>query len=195
MAMTSGASAHPAVDAMLPEPPESYQKTLDTLVERVQAARVCALRSVNQELVLLYWDIGQEILLRQEREGWGSKVIDRLARDLRSQFPDMGMSPRNLKYMRAFAKAWPNPENVQGGPAQSLPNQKVPQPWHKFPGASADHQEPLHLWIPRLDEQATEREVEHGLMAHVERFLQEMERLRTPEAPRGLGGISETRFV
>jgi hypothetical protein len=98
-------SEAPTADAMLPEAPESYQRTLDALVERVQAARVRALRSVNQELVLLYWDIGREILDRQEREGWGAKVVDRLARDLRSLFPDMGMSARNLKYMRAFAKA------------------------------------------------------------------------------------------
>ncbi len=116
--MTSGASSRPAADVMLSEAPENYQRTLDALVERVQAARVRALRSVNQELVLLYWDIGQEILLRQGQEGWGAKVIDRLARDLRSQFPDMGMSPRNLKYMRAFAKAWPDPEIVQGRLAQ-----------------------------------------------------------------------------
>ena len=111
----------------------SYQRTLDALVERVQAARVWALRSVNQELVLLYWDIGQEILLRQEREGWGAKVVDRLARDLRSLFPDMGMSARNLKYMRAFAKAWPEPEIVQGRLAQSPADRKVPQPVAQIP--------------------------------------------------------------
>jgi len=56
--------------------------------------------------VLLYWHIGREILRRQQQEGWGAKVIDRLARDLSREFPDMkGLSRRNLKYMRAFAKA------------------------------------------------------------------------------------------
>ncbi|MDD1754948.1 MAG: DUF1016 N-terminal domain-containing protein [Methanothrix sp.] len=57
--------------------------------------------------------IGRMILERQEKEGWGAKVIDRLSADLRDSFPDMrGLSPRNLKYMRAFAVAWPDREIV-----------------------------------------------------------------------------------
>ncbi len=70
--------------------------------------------------MLLYWDIGQIILARQGEDGgrgvggWGAKVIDRLAFDLREAFPDMhGFSSRNLKYMRAFAVAWPNQQVVQ----------------------------------------------------------------------------------
>jgi predicted nuclease of restriction endonuclease-like (RecB) superfamily len=70
--------------------------------------------SVNRELVLLYWSIGRDILSRQKSEGWGSKVIDRLAVDLGRAFPEMtGLSARNLKYMRAFAEAWPDLEFVQ----------------------------------------------------------------------------------
>jgi predicted nuclease of restriction endonuclease-like (RecB) superfamily len=62
---------------------------------------------------------GRAILKRQEREGWGSKVIDRLSADLREAFPDMrGLSPRNLKYMRSFAAAWPNQQFVQETLAQ-----------------------------------------------------------------------------
>ena len=65
-------------------------------------------------MVLLHWDIGRTILARQERAGWGAKVIDRLAADLLEAFPDMkGFSPRNLKYMRAFAAAWPERAIVQ----------------------------------------------------------------------------------
>jgi predicted nuclease of restriction endonuclease-like (RecB) superfamily len=64
--------------------------------------------------VLLYWQLGQDILTRQRQQGWGAKVIDRLARDLQKEFPDMkGFSPRNLKYMRAFAEAYPNEPIVQ----------------------------------------------------------------------------------
>lgn len=75
--------------------------------------------AVNRELVLLYWQIGREILVRQADQGWGSKVVDRLAHDLRNAFPDMkGFSPRNLKYMRAFAEAWPDGEFVQAALAQ-----------------------------------------------------------------------------
>jgi len=70
--------------------------------------------SVNRELVLLYWEIGRDILARQAAEGWGTGVIERLARDLKRDFSDMtGLSPRNLKYMRAFAEAWPDREIVQ----------------------------------------------------------------------------------
>lgn len=66
-------------------------------------------------MILLYWDIGRVILERQSAEGWGAKVIDRLSSDLREAFPDMkGLSPRNLKYMRAFAEAWPKKAIVQG---------------------------------------------------------------------------------
>jgi predicted nuclease of restriction endonuclease-like (RecB) superfamily len=69
--------------------------------------------------VLLYWRIGRDILVRQERENWGAKVIDRLAADLKKAFPEMkSSSPRNLKYMRAFAEAWPDEEFVQQAVAQ-----------------------------------------------------------------------------
>lgn len=67
----------------------------------------------------LYWHIGRDILARQAEQGWGAKVIDRLAHDLRTTFPDMkGFSPRNLKYMRAFAEAWPDETFVQAVLAQ-----------------------------------------------------------------------------
>ena len=57
----------------------------------------------------LYWRIGSEIINRQTQQGWGAKVIDQLATDLRAEFPEMrGLSPRNMKYMRAFAQAWPD---------------------------------------------------------------------------------------
>ena len=91
-----------------------YATLLATLKERIRTARFRAAVAVNQELVMLYWGIGKEILTRQSAEGWGSKVIERLAKDLRSEFPEMqGLSPRNLKYMRAFAEAWPVEAIVQ----------------------------------------------------------------------------------
>lgn len=76
---------------------------------------------MNRELVTLYWQIGREILDRQQRQGWGPGVIDQLARDLKAAFPNMrGFSPRNLKYMRALAQAWADAEFVQQ-PAAQLP--------------------------------------------------------------------------
>ncbi len=99
--------------------PDDYPELLDQLKERIRAAQVRAAISVNRELVLLYWHIGHEILARQQTAGWGAKVIDRLSADLRREFPEMkGFSPRNLKYMRAFAEAWPNEQIVQQAVAQ-----------------------------------------------------------------------------
>lgn len=103
----------------LTTPPTGYADWLADLKTRIHSAQQRAALAVNRELVLLYWQIGQDILERQSREGWGSKVIDRLAHDLRTTFPDMkGFSPRNLKYMRSFAQAWPDTEFVQAVLAQ-----------------------------------------------------------------------------
>lgn len=94
--------------------PAGYADWLAELKGRIHAAQQRATLAVNHELLLLYWQIGRDILERQAAQGWGAKVIDRLAQDLRSAFPDMkGFSPRNLKYMRAFAEAWPDEEFVQ----------------------------------------------------------------------------------
>jgi predicted nuclease of restriction endonuclease-like (RecB) superfamily len=99
--------------------PDSYGQFLADLKGRIQTARLRASLAVNRELVLLYWQIGRDILDRQERENWGAKVIDRLAVDLKRAFPEMkGFSPRNLKYMRAFAEAWPDNAIVQAVLAQ-----------------------------------------------------------------------------
>ncbi len=95
-------------------PPEGYAEWLADLKSRIHTAQQRATLSVNRELVLLYWQIGQDILARQSAQGWGAKVIERLALDLRAAFPHMkGFSPRNLKYMRAFAQAWPDAQFVQ----------------------------------------------------------------------------------
>jgi hypothetical protein len=64
--------------------------------------------------VLLYWNIGREILQRQASEGWGKNVIPRLSKDLSAEFPEMkDLSPRNLGYMKAFAEAWPDDTILQ----------------------------------------------------------------------------------
>lgn len=103
----------------LTESPEGYADWLAELKNRIHTAQQRATLAVNRELVLLYWQIGRDILTRQADQGWGAKVIERLAEDLRAAFPDMkGFSPRNLKYMRAFAEAWPDAEFVQAVLAQ-----------------------------------------------------------------------------
>ena len=99
--------------------PVGYADWLTDLKARIHTAQQRATLAVNRELVLLYWQIGRDILARQIAQGWGAKVIERLAHDLRIAFPEMkGFSPRNLKYMRAFAEAWPDAEFVQAALAQ-----------------------------------------------------------------------------
>ncbi len=99
--------------------PRDYADALGAIKQRIQEGRLRIVLTANAAMVQLYWDIGRMILERQDRAGWGAKVIDRLAADLREAFPDMkGFSPRNLKYMRAFAAAWPDPSFVQQAAAQ-----------------------------------------------------------------------------
>ena len=94
--------------------PEGYADWLRELKTRIHGAQQRATLAVNRELVLLYWQIGRDILARQASQGWGAKVIERLAHDLRTAFPEMkGFSRANLMYMRAFAQAWPDAEFVQ----------------------------------------------------------------------------------
>ncbi len=99
--------------------PDDYGAVLDEIKRRIQAERLRTVMAANSAMVMLYWDIGRLILERQGHEGWGARVIDRLSADLREAYPDMsGLSPRNLKYMRTFAAAWPDPSIVQRVVAQ-----------------------------------------------------------------------------
>ena len=90
-----------------------YDRFVEDIKTRIRTAQIKAALAANAELVLHYWEIGRDILASQKREGWGAKVIDRLAADLQREFPKLsGYSARNLKYMRAFAQAWPDREIV-----------------------------------------------------------------------------------
>jgi predicted nuclease of restriction endonuclease-like (RecB) superfamily len=94
--------------------PEGYDEFLLHLKQRIRTAQVRAVFAVNRELILLYWQIGREILERQRKARWGAKVIEQLAADLHREFPGMsGFSRTNLLYMRAFAEAWPEESFVQ----------------------------------------------------------------------------------
>lgn len=101
--------------------PPGYGDWLSQLKRDIAQARQRASLAVNAELVRLYARVGHEILARQTAEGWGAKVIDRLAADLKDAFPDMrGWSASNLKYMRTFAQQCPNGQFGQQ-PADQLP--------------------------------------------------------------------------
>ena len=97
-----------------PSTPTGYASWLAELKIRIRETRVRAALAVNSELVGLYWRIGRDILERQAQDGWGTKVVERLAADLRAEFPNArGFSSANLRYMRAFAEAWPDPAILQ----------------------------------------------------------------------------------
>ena len=86
--------------------PADYAAWLSELKTRIHSAQQRATLAVNRELVLLYWQIGQDILARQNREGWGTKVIERLAQDLRNAFPDMkGFSPPQPQVHAGFCRS------------------------------------------------------------------------------------------
>ncbi|WP_380163412.1 YhcG family protein [Jannaschia sp. R86511] len=94
--------------------PAGYGDLLEQVKAEVRTSRVRAVRAANTELVGLYWRLGRLILDRQQVDGWGSKVIERLASDLRAEFPGMrGLSRSNLFYMRSFAGAWAQEAIVQ----------------------------------------------------------------------------------
>lgn len=89
--------------------PTGYAAWLADIKARVQSARSRAALAANAEMVTLYWEIGRDILQRQQTASWGDKVLNRLASDLRAAFPEIkGFSLANLKFMRAFAQAWPD---------------------------------------------------------------------------------------
>ncbi len=99
--------------------PSDYPAFLTQLKQHIRDTQVRAALAVNSALVQLYWHIGHEVLQRQEQQGWGAKIVDQVAHDLRNEFPELtGFSPRNIKYMRAFAKAWPDAAIVQQAAAQ-----------------------------------------------------------------------------
>lgn len=100
-----------------------YSDFLSALIKKVSETRIKTVLDANSSMILLYWNIGDMILKKQNEYGWGAKVIDRISFDLKKKFPEMkGFSPRNLKYMRKFAEVWKDKAIVQQVVAQI--------PWH-----------------------------------------------------------------
>ena len=86
-----------------------YQQILNGLKEKIRQARFKAALTVNAQLLSIYWEVGQTIIQQENEDGWGAKTIERLSVDLKTEFEDMkGLSVRNLRYMREFAKAYPH---------------------------------------------------------------------------------------
>ena len=144
----------------LTEAPAGYVDWLGDIKTQIHEAQQRAAQALNLELVSLYWRIGRAILDQQDLQGWGAKVIERLALDLRTNFPEMkGFSPRNLKYMRAFAEAWPDHGIVQQAIGQLESAPFVQAPLHKLP---------WYLHIALLDKLKTREEREWYLRKALE---------------------------
>jgi predicted nuclease of restriction endonuclease-like (RecB) superfamily len=96
------------------EQPADYPLLLSQVKERIRTAQYAALKAVNKELISLYWDIGQMIVERQEAEGWGKAIVERLSADLRNEFPGTGgFSVQNLWYMRQFYQEYSQSPKLQ----------------------------------------------------------------------------------
>lgn len=118
--------------------PEEYTAFFEQVKARILQAQTRAAFAVNRELLHLYWEMGRDIVLRQEREGWGTAVIERLALDLGRAFPGVaGFSARNLWRMRAFYVAYPPGSEVLPQPVAEtgasgrsfLPQAVAELPW------------------------------------------------------------------
>lgn len=85
-----------------------YDELLDSIKRTLAAGQLRAARAANNVLVETYWQIGRAIVARQQEQGWGARVIERLSTDLRTARPELrGLSVRNLRYMAALATRWP----------------------------------------------------------------------------------------
>lgn len=140
----------------------SYVKLLDSLKSRIQISRVKAALSVNRELTSLYWMIGHQIVDTQNREGWGTSMIEQLARDLQSAFPKTrGLSPRNIWRMRAFYLAYPVsgmnlPQPVADLASNFLPQAVAEIPWgHNAVVVEKVKETQIRLWY-------AQQTIEHG---------------------------------
>lgn len=109
--------------------PTDYADLLDSLKLQIRQSQTKAMLAVNRELIQLYWDIGRQIVDRQEQAGWGTKVLERLADDLRKSLPGIsGFSRSNVFRMRAFFLACRESESVAQPVRQLESSAKVAQP-------------------------------------------------------------------
>jgi hypothetical protein len=100
--------------------PDKYFNIVNDLKEKIRQARIKVSGTINTQLLQLYWEIGTTISNEEKLAGWGAKIVDKLATDLRLEFIDMkGLSARNLRYMRDFAIAYPHFSILQVKPAKS----------------------------------------------------------------------------
>ena len=115
--------------------PGFYFKVLEDLKLRISRAQVKAVLAANAHLLAIYHDIGSAIAAQEAERGWGAKIVEQLSKDLKAAFPGMkGLSPRNLRYMRNFALAWPELRLLQSPDYLNLTAEAIlQQPIAKLP--------------------------------------------------------------
>ncbi|WP_297563980.1 YhcG family protein [Meiothermus sp.] len=102
--------------------PQDYPAFLQSLKERIRQAQTRAALAVSRELMGLYWQIGRDLEAAVRQGRWGEKVIERVAGDLKREFPGVeGFSKRNLERMRAFYQAYPDEGQFAAQPVSQLP--------------------------------------------------------------------------
>jgi predicted nuclease of restriction endonuclease-like (RecB) superfamily len=210
--------------------PSGYAKFIAILKSKIRSSQLKATVSVNREMLLLYWEIGREIVERQERDGWGAKVIEKIAKDLQNEFPGIeGFSRTNIFRMRAFylsyklvpqavgqldqlpifnlpwghnvaifegvkdlkkqlwyakmviEESWSRSSLVEAinkdlykshGKAITNFHERLPEPNSSL--AQATLHDPYHFDFLELGEEHKEKDLEEGLLSHVEKFMHEL---------------------
>ena len=203
---------------------KSYSQVFELLKSDIRQAQLRAALSVTRELTLLYWRTGKMISEKVNKEGWGAKTLERLARDIKEEFPDLsGFSMRNLKYMRQFAESFPEynwaaaaaqipwghnmvildkiekqdqrlwyiQQTIENGWSRSMLEMWIESDLYKrqgkaitnfkntLPSTQSDLAEqtikdPYNFSFLALDKKYRERELEQGLMDHLQKFLIEL---------------------
>lgn len=92
---------------------DEYTHLLMEVQQRIRSSQYEALKAVNREMINLYWDIGQMIFIQQQNTSWGKSVVEKLAKDLQTEFPGIsGFSARNIWRMRDFYLAYHSKEKL-----------------------------------------------------------------------------------
>ncbi len=92
---------------------DEYKGWLSTLKKHFMQTRIQVAVRVNQELLQFYWQLGQQIIEKQQSSQWGDGFLTRLSQDLIREFPDIkGFSLRNLKYIRQWVQFWKREEAI-----------------------------------------------------------------------------------
>lgn len=125
--------------------PKTYRPFLEEIKKRIRTTQLKTALSVNRDLIMLYWSIGKDLVERQKKEGWGSKILEKFAHDIQSEFPGIeGFARSNIFYMKSFYLAY---EKVQqpAGQFDNLPIFSIPW-WHNVILVTKLKDTKLRLW-------------------------------------------------